>query len=277
MKRYFRLTVLLLTLLVALSVNAFAERNIPKSVRPNGPYQVDSKGNIINWSAYLNLTLERAEYVKVASAKGMIYNISNVHWSTSKYSTSSSASMSVSGSKEGTFTIKLDIYDASTNKKKTSATVTVFAYGDGPCQLLVNGKKYDYKPIKSSTANVKVKMNKGYTLKKLEYGAYGKPTTKTEKDGNYTYKTRQNELIYKTFKNGAKIKLGIYKPVTYTRTTLYNDPTGDNSYKEYEYRTVPQAVPTNSYKYAPTVIRVTYIDKYSKEEKTTSFTIYKQK
>ena len=54
-------------------------------------------------------------------------------------------------------------------------------------------------------------MNSGYTLKKLEYEAYGKSKTTTTKNGDRTETVTQNPLIRKTFKNGGSVPAPKYR------------------------------------------------------------------
>lgn len=250
-KRLFYGSLLLSVMLLMMSVNVFAARTIPKKVRVY-------TGSVDEFS----FKLEPGEYFKIASAKGLKYKITDMDWSTSSTSTESTGAISVYAAKSGKYTMKVDIYKAATDKKAASATITIFAQSDSPFKtVLINGKdrsQYNHYLTKDKAVTIKVTMNKGYTLKKLEYGVYGKPTVKNDSS---TSKTSSNDMIYKTFKNGSKITLGTYGYYylnQYSYEDTYNN--GANSYKN-QYLSGSLT--------APTQIKVTYIDKYTKEEDTT--------
>ena len=133
-------------------------------------------------------------------------------------------------------------------------------------KVLVNGKDYykmdSYFTTKKSI-KFKVVMNKGYKFKKLELGTYGAPAPVTDDYRSSSYKNYtnlENEMTYRTVKNGAKVTLGNYGSYS-LREYDY-----DNGYdKPYKYHYLSDSMTASTY------LRVTYIDKYTKQEETTSF------
>ena len=218
-------------------------------------------------TGYVEQTLNKAEYIKVTSAKGLKYKISYENWSTENYksNTSSTADIRFYAAKTGTYTIKYDIYSAVTDKKVASGSTKVYVRADGPIKkVTVNGKPFEEFGYLTTAKTIKFKvtMNKGYKLKKLEYGIYTAPKTTTDAS-DYSKTTRaNNEMTYKTFKNGGKVKLGsqgYYYLYNYEYLDKYGD--GKEAYKSHHMNSeLPR-----------TEIRITYIDKYTKQATTTSY------
>ena len=168
--------------------------------------------------------------------------------------------------KKGTYSISVAIYSSKTNKKLATKTIKAFVQAGSPIKsVLVNGKDYyKFKSYLTTAKSVtfKVVMNSGYTLKKLEVGTWGSNKT-TKNDSTYSKRTEtRNEMTYKTFKNGGKITLGTKGNYSVSRTENLAYYEGGESYVTY-------------YHYdsmvAPTYVRITYLDKYSKEEKQTGY------
>lgn len=157
------------------------------------------------------------------------------------------AEISFYASKDGKYTLKFDIADKN-GKKKSSHKVTVYAYSDMPVKYIkLNNKPLDQSNLVSGkSGKVKVTMNKGYKIKKLEYGVY---------------KQSSSEMIYKKFKNGSKVTYGKYV----------------NSY-DYEFKSNYSSYYTKYWRrglMAPTEIKITYTDKYSKQECVIYYTLNK--
>ena len=258
-------SLLLVVLMFTMTFTVFAARNIPKKVRTR-PNSFDS----------LYFTLNRCEYIKITSAKGLSAKIEMENWDTQ--SSTSEVSIRYNTKKAGDYKLVFNIYDALTNKKKTSATITIYSREDGPVKkVLVNGKEYkfDLSDYKKSTFTFKVQMNSGYTLKKLEYEAYGKPKTTTTKNGNRTETVTESPVIRKSFKNGGSVPTPKYKAGAFIRDYEYATSSGETQ----------KGHRMDNYNYAGgvidgkevityTIIRITYIDKYTKEETTTSYYVY---
>ena len=160
------------------------------------------------------------------------------------------ATIGLYAKKTGKYTLKFAIYDADGNKV-SSHKVTVYAKSDQPVKKFTYNGKTDYHNDPAASGKIKVTMNSGYTLKKIEVG---KDQYKTEEDG-----TISSETVWKEVKNGKKITLS-------TNPYYYKWTSGTIS-DSYQY--------ISMYKYmnAETQIRVTYIDKYTKLEDTTYFYI----
>ena len=254
-------SLLLVVLMFTMTFTVFAARNIPKKVRAAG--------------GYLKLTLNRCEYIKITSAKGLSAKIEMENWDTQ--SSTSSVSIRYTTKKAGDYKIVFNIYDALTNKKKTSATITIYSREDGPVKkFLVNGKEnnFDLSDYKKSTFTFKVQMNSGYTLKKLEYEAYGKPKTTTTKNGNGTETVTASPLIRKSFKNGGSVPTPKYMLRSYIRDYEYVTSSGETQKGHAMNNGNAGPVINGKEVIASTIIRITYIDKYTKEETTTSYQVF---
>ena len=256
-------SLLLVVLMFTMTFTVFAARNIPKKVRTS-PNLFDS----------LYFTLNRCEYIKITSAKGLSAKIEMENWDTQ--SSTSSVSIRYTTKKTGDYKIVFNIYDALTNKKKTSATITIYSREDGPVKkFLVNGKENNFllSDYKKSAFTFKVQMNSGYTLKKLEYEACGKPKTTTTKNGNMTETVTQSPLIRKSFKNGGSVPTPKYNRGAFIRDYEYATSSGET---QKGHRMDNYAVGQIGGKevIAYTRIIITYIDKYTKEEKTSSYYVY---
>ena len=241
--------VLLLCLTMGVSISAHAATVIPSKVR-GYPKSINR----------ISLTLEKDQYIKITSAKNLKAKVVYENWNTTTdaYNTSSNASISYYTAKTGTFKISFDIYRASTGKKLKSKTIVAYVKSDSPIKsFLVNGStSYQSHFISGKTAKIKVTMNKGYTLKKLEVGTYKAPVAKENRK-------ESGEPVYKTFKNGGKITLGnncyYYSSDS---TSNYNNQTS-----KYHY--------LNTDLFPETVVRVTYVDKYSKQNVSSLYYLYK--
>ena len=249
-------SLLLVVLMFTMTFTVFAARNIPKKVRTHP-----------NVSGSLYLALNRCEYIKITSAKGLNAKIEREIWDTQ--SSTSEVYIRYTTKKAGDYKIVFNIYDALTNKKKTSATITIYSREDGPVKkVLVNGKEYkfDLSDYKKSTFTFKVQMNSGYTLKKLEYEAYGKTKTTTTKYGNNVTETvTESPVIRKSFKNGGSVPVTKYGNGIYIRDVeevLYSGETA----KLHEMRDNSSGKTVH--------IILTYIDKYTKEERTTIYYVH---
>ena len=243
-----------LVMLIGMSMTVSADRVIPSKVR-GYPDSINT----------INLQLNAAEYIKVTSAKNLKYKITSENWSTSSnYNTSSSARIEYYTAKKGTYSISVAIYSSKTNKKLATKTIKAFVQsGDAIKNVLVNGKdfyKFKTRYTTAKSVTFKVVMNSGYTLKKLEVGTYGSNKT-TKNDSTYSKRSEtRNEMTYKTFKNGGKITLGTKGYYSLYKTEYLPYYEGGESYVSYSKSDAMTAT---------TEICITYLDKYSKEEKQT--------
>ena len=250
-------SLLLVVLMFTMTFTVFAARNIPKEINL-----------FLNEVVDCTWTLNRCEYIKIASAKGLDARIYYESWDTSQEN--STARISISARKAGTYKLILDIYDALTNKKKKSTTIKINVHGNPIEKVLINGKEsymgdYILNNYKKSTFTFKVQLISGYTLKKLEYETYGKQKTTTTKNNNMTETITQNPPTRKSFKNGGSVPVSKYGPGLYIRDYEY-DNGSEGTVKGHE-----MSERTSS---PSTTIMITYIGKYTKEEMTTSYTVH---
>ena len=153
--------------------------------------------------------------------------------------------------KNGTYTVSYDIIK---NKKVVDKKkITVYAYPSPKGTLKVDGKYDDYYGTKTK-AKIEVTMEDGNVIKKLEVGTYKLKTDKNSGD-------KSSEMVYKTFKNGATVNLG--------KTGYYYEYKSGERFKD-EYASGSMDSSLNS----DTMIRVTYIDKYTKQEETRTYGLY---
>lgn len=184
----------------------------------------------------------------------------------------------------GTYKLSYDV--ALTNGTTVKKTLKVVAKADGSAIKTITyagqnvylsanealTKKYSYESVKGQqydttkkSGRLKVTMNDGFKLKKIEVGT-PHLTTKTEKNGTTSVvrdydvnKTEGSYYTWKTVKNGKKIKLSSVDESTLTDGThKYTQKTNIRESKGLV---------------ATTVIRVTYFDKKNKTTKVARFTI----
>lgn len=144
--------------------------------------------------------------------------------------------------KSGTYTVTFNILNKN-GKKKSTEKVTVYADKNQPIKSVTfSGKKINSVLFTASltSGRVKVTMNKGYKLKKIEVG-----TWKTVATQNGT----ESKLVYKTIQNNAVLKLG--------KKCFQSDTIEGNLKKGYYHEYYANDM------WAAHVIRVTYVDKYT--------------
>lgn len=148
--------------------------------------------------------------------------------------------------KEGTYEVSFDILDK--NKKKIETKkVKVYNYYSLIKSITFDGKTIDNNELSGTSAKVKVTLTSGNTIKKLEYGVYKIVETENSID---------TETVYKSFKNGEKITFG--KQAYYYMneyTNQYDDYSNESKY-------------FNTSMECPTYIKITYYDKYTKQNET---------
>ena len=146
--------------------------------------------------------------------------------------------------KDGKYTVTLTLSD------KSTAKITIYNYPSPVFTVKVNGKEQYLSRTSAKECKVSVDVEKGYTIKKLEYAVAKK--VKNE----YGYSTEES---YKTFKSGGTIPINKL-PWTYK-----------NEYKsEYDsYST--ESIYESEDLFAYTYVKITYKDKYTNEELTTSY------
>lgn len=248
MKCFLRKSVVVLSMLLLLTI-CFA-----MTIHAAGKIPTKCRGNSNSAWNSVEIPLEKEQYIKITSSKGLKTKVTGENYG-SVYD-DSTAEISYYSSKTGKYTIKFDVYDATTKKKVSSHTLTAYIYDDSPVKsLFIDGNDYykNYSNIISKDAvTIKVTMNKDYKLSKVEYGTYGKPT-KDEFGGE------RNTMTYKRFKNGTKITLGKY--------ANYSSSNSETETYRYHYM--------NTSLFPQTQIKVTYVDKYTGAEDCIYYTLYK--
>lgn len=157
--------------------------------------------------------------------------------------------------KSGTYTVTYDI--VKNGKTVDTKKITVYAYPHPIKTLSIDGKRGNFYGS-AKKGKVKVELQPGNTIKKLEVGTY-KRVSKDE----YGTKKVSSEMKYKTFKNGSSVTFG-------TSGYYYESKYDDRG--NYEGNTSYHGN-MNSSLFSSTSIRVTYKDKYTKETETINYVL----
>lgn len=253
MKMTKRMSGLILALLMVITLFAVptpayaAERgNVPSKVRVYAKSYTD---NAIEFN-YANAG-DQLKNLK-SSSKNLVVKQTYHREESAAYSSNAQnyANIGVYAKKEGKYTVSFDIYSKDGSVKRSSHKVTVYAKNDSP----VSSIKIDGKSIWDSDSNsafttkksgkLSIKMAKGYTLKKITVRTY-------DKDG---------KTVEKVVKNNKKITLGKYgSSYSYNYQSEYSP--------EYWYSYWSKSI------YAPTYIEITYKDKWTKQNETTTYMV----
>lgn len=153
--------------------------------------------------------------------------------------------------KKGTYTVSYDIVKK--GKVVSKNTIKVYAYPD-PIEVKLEGCSNSYYGTKK-TAKLNVKAQKGNTIKKIEVGTYKVKKSK-QTESTESSKEEKSEIVYKKVKNNSKINLGT-KGYYYKYVSEYYSP-----YDETYYYNESE----NSEMISYTGVRVTYVDKYTKQK-----------
>ncbi len=257
LQRFFLLATLLVTFLAVgmVSEASTAESTVPKKVRI---YYGD-----VNYSAIQVKYGEPGSQIKNLKtsnknlkAKQSFQNISIDSYDDMSYEDDNTAEISLYAKKKGTYKVTFDICDADGNTLEKGVEVTVYAQNDSPFKKVTfNGKDTWLMQTKGS-GKFKVVMNKGYKLKKIEYST----TTIQPIESEEGYKSVET---WKTIKNGKKIKLN-KTPGYYAYSYSYGEAT-DSYYRNRSYWRDPLT--------AYTYVKITYVDKYTKELTTTTYSL----
>lgn len=159
--------------------------------------------------------------------------------------------------KEGKYTMTLTIGnedDASFSYKKK---VTVYAKNDSPFKkVTVNGKSEKWENIYSTKKKIKfaVTAASGYKIQKIEIGTY---QYTTEENGDV-----RSEIVYKKQSSKKSVSFTLStKPYKYIYN--YNYTGGGKAQSQYS--------SWREYMHAPTYVRITYKDKWTKQPATRSY------
>lgn len=155
--------------------------------------------------------------------------------------------------KDGKYAVTYDI--VKNNQVVSNLKMEVYAYPSPVKSVTLDGKTESFYGTKTK-AKIKVSLDKGNTIKKLEIGTYQiKTDTITGR--------KQSELTYKTFKNGATVQLG-------TKSDYYEFVNNDRLKDDYFNGSLRSSLNSRTY------IRITYKDKYTGQEETITKTFYGQ-
>lgn len=241
--------VLLAALLIGSAITASAATSIPSKIRI-------FPGNVDNYAVNFDLPAVGDKIKNLKSSNKNLYvkqtgkNDHKDSWDSSN--DGSSVILGLYAKKSGTYKVTFDIY-SSKNKKKSSKSITVYAKSDSPIKKFTyNGKAYNYNVNDAASGKIKVTMNSGYKLKKIEVGKYQVKNTTSGKE---------SAIKYTTVKNGSKITLS---KVPYTYEFKYGSLSGDS----YSYNFSKRMS-------AETIVLITYIDKYTKQTATMSYTLHR--
>jgi hypothetical protein len=244
-----RVNSILLALVMALTIapsiaNAATEDSIPTKIRSYGYDERAIEISLADPSQSIdNIAASSKNLIAIQTGSEFNYeegpDVTNENYKNMYY-------IGLRSKKNGTYKVTFDIVDE--NKKKVvTKSIEVYAYDYPVKSITFNGKSIDGNELSGTSAKVKVTLTSGNTIKKLQYGVY--EIVKENDSSNSDYD-------YTTFKNGAKVTFG-------TQAYYYSNE-NINSYDDYSYQ----------YKYyntgmdCPTIISITYYDKYTKQNET---------
>lgn len=154
--------------------------------------------------------------------------------------------------KNGTYKVTFDIVDQN-GDKVSSKEVTVYAYDSALKSVTVDGKIRSYSIVNKKSGKVKVVLQPGNKIKKVEYGYY----KKTKNSSGYS-----SSIVYKEFKNGSKVN---FTTQGYEYLSEYSNEYSDQKYYSKNFDKDIMAT---------TWIKVTYVDKYTKQNETLQVCYY---
>ena len=244
MKKYQKLLaamILMGALALFMSLSAFAD-TIPSKVRAY-PKQITS--------VYVSLSTA-GDTIRNVKGTSMKLKVTRENYSDDD---PSEYTITYMPKKKGKLKITFDVYGKD-GKKKSSKKITVFSYPGTPIKSIKYAGKnlFMYGDNYKKAGKLVVKMNSGYKLVKIELGCYGNDIVNKSTYSTHTHR----EMQYKTVKNKSKITLG-KKGYYYLSDAKYDD--GSFYHSE------------SSEVYVTNYIRITYKDKYTKQETTTSYPI----
>lgn len=210
------------------------------------------------------------------SKKGLTAKITREERHSVNYSDETYPSYGVIGlyaEKEGTYKVSFDVLNEKGGKKLYSKTVTVYVKSDAPvASFKYAGKTNIWGVQTKAKGKLSVKMAKGYKLKSIEVGkyVYQEAESKDTSSGSNIdiYKSQKTEMVYTKVKNNSTITLSTVPNYSSTYQKQYYSYSDDYTYS-YFYRYL------RDYILAETSVKITYIDKYTKQETTTYYTLYR--
>lgn len=244
---------------------------------------VPSKVRIMPYNEYsiANSTSTTAIFVPLASYDNCISNIKVSNSAlkakqTHEYKSETSdsvypyyATIGLYAVKEGTYKVSFDVLTKKGGAKLYSKKVTVYVKSDSPfSSVKYAGKSCESYNIQTkSKGKLSIKMNKGYKLKSIEIGTYTRNTPVKSDNSRENYistKTNQTStLTYKKVKNNSVITLGTSSNYSYTYSLT----------KSEDYRYIYYYL--NDRILAQTTVKITYVDKYSKQNCEAYYYLYR--
>lgn len=165
--------------------------------------------------------------------------------------------------KEGKYTLTITIGKEDDANFVYNKKVTVFAKSDSPFKkVTVNGKTDDWDRVYSAKKKIKfaVTAASGYKIQKIEVGTY-----KSTKDENGNVRS---DIVYKAQKSKKMVSFTLStKPYQYSYSNSHksNDSSSKYQYQNGNWREDMAA---------PTIVRITYKDKWTKQPDTRSYWFY---
>lgn len=249
MKRLKRITAMILALVVALTIVPVVQAEAATDSYP-------TKFRLYSWGAsedtFVIQVTDHHTYIDNVKSKdkNLIAGLTDYYY----YSYGTDAdnyTLSFLAKKQGTYDITYDVMKDKKKVKTVKAKVYVYP---SPISVQLSGTKNNYYYGNKTSANLKVKAQKGNKITKVEVGTY---KTKTRKQNTEWSKDTHvdSERVYKRVKSSSKIKLG-------TTGSYYKSSSSSANY---------------SYKYlwsdlmSETFIRVTYKDEYTKRNEQVEY------
>ena len=260
----------LLALVMALSLAVVAMPAEAEAAKETGIKSCPSKCRIMTEELYeeVELELKSAKYEIASVTSSNKKNLKAEVVSEDRYYYASDGSVDnddctyrigLFAKKEGKYTVTVKIKKTDDPNFSYSKKITVYAKNDSPFKkVTVNGKSmnWDYYYTTRKQMKFNVKAASGYKIEKIEIGSY-----KVTKDENGD---KRSDYVYKAVKSKSTASFKLEKtPYTYSWSN-------NHSYDDYEYS-------SSSYREdiaAPTIVRITYKDKYTKLSDTRSYYFY---
>ena len=242
---------------------------------------VPSKVRIMPYNEYLSgdYTSTTSIFVPYATSKNCISNIKVSQkglyakmTNEQKYDDSSDTYpyygvIGLYANKEGTYKVSFDVLKKKGGAKLYSKTVTVYVKSDSPFAYAKFAGKSNWSSVqKKNKGKISFKMNKGYKLKSIEVGTYQRSEEKDNYSSEYSTSSTtkvSSTLVYKKVKNNSVITLGTngdYYSYNYSYKSDYSTSLSHNMYDDM---------------LATTIVKVTYVDKYTKKNADAYYYLYK--
>ncbi len=242
-------------LLTGSCITASAAAQVPKKIRiqPNSAYET--------FEMSLSEPTDKIRNIKTSSAnlKAKETRI-DIHVDADGRTTRNIRAISLYTAAEGKYTVSFDITDAD-NIRKAHKKVIVYAYSDPAFkEITLDGKMMFGGITEKASGRLKVTLNSGYKLKKIETGKYVKTTGD---DG----KSIDSSMKYTKIKNNSKIT---FSKVPYESSQENGSLSQEGNKDLYQYPKYYGKYWSKNL-FARTEVRITYIDKYTKDTVTSVY------